>query len=728
MKLIGMMIMLALVLLSGTVPAAAQSNVSKEIRVKGIEDIAREQNPKLFLPKDEFETNDEYSTRLSAQRKLMAALKAELDARAQHRRAEKARMLAEQAAEAERMKKVKISESLAPASFTPSAIGSYNAERETFPLTVNGSVYTVKVPRGEARDFKEQYRAAKVEGYRQLSDNLRDYDYFNLVVTHPVTGSRFAFGPVKDIAAAPVILDKKSVVPPNLKMTVAFIEDNGNGFLDAEENGRIKVQIANSGNGSALGVMVRLEPQTENSALSATSSRIIGEIPAGQSREAEFSLAAGKNIQRQVNRFTVTVTESYGFPPDPAAVSFESYPFIPCELQLVDYGIQTPNANNEIRPQTTTTVQARVQNRGKGPAENVRFAVNLPKGVYFTPESKQNYSFLTLQPGEFKDLEFSFNTANTVGERVEVSIGFTEESTSGRFPLDLEVNKPQQAIAQLVVKGTEQAAVALADVATVSVDIEKDIPRGSRDGSNDLAVVFGIETYKNVPGVTFARRDAEWIKKYFEQVLGIPASRIYFKTDSDVTLAEFNVAFGGWLQNRLKKDSNVFIYYAGHGAPELSSSKAYLIPYDGNPNYPADTGFELEELYNQLGGLGARSVTVFLDACFSGANRNNEMLLAGARPVFIEVEAAAAGGVTVFSAAGGKEISSAWPEKKHGLFSYFLMKGMAGAADADGNKQITVGELGDFVRDNVSDMAGMLDRQQTPELQTGDRGAVLIGF
>ncbi len=196
-------------------------------------------------------------------------------------------------------------------------------------------------------------------------------------------------------------------------------------------------------------------------------------------------------------------------------------------------------------------------------------------------------------------------------------------------------------------------------------------------------------------------------------------------------LAEFSKVFSkdGWLDKRIKDGkSNVFIYYAGHGAPDIKANKAYLIPYDGDPNYASQTGYGMDKLYSNLGKMNAKSVTVFLDACFSGANRNNEMLLADARPVFLEVDASAAGNVTVFSAAGGKEISSAWPEKKHGLFSYFLMKGMRGDADANKDNQITVGELGDYVKENVSDMAGMLDREQTPELQTMDRGKVLIKY
>ena len=263
---------------------------------------------------------------------------------------------------------------------------------------------------------------------------------------------------------------------------------------------------------------------------------------------------------------------------------------------------------------------------------------------------------------------------------------------------------------------------------SVDIYIEDSIPESGIKNKNALAVVFGVEKYKYVSGSVFAKRDAEWMKKYFENVLGIPSNRIYYKTDDDVTKGAFDRVFSkrGWLYKRANKNTDIYIYYAGHGAPDMKQNKAYLIPYDGDPNYASQTGYAIDVLYAELGNMGAKSVTVFLDACFSGANREKEMLLADARPVFMEVDASATGNVTVFSASGGKEISSAWPEKKHGLFSYFLMKGMRGDADTNKDKQITVGELGDYVKENVSDMAGMIDRKQTPGLQTMDRNKILI--
>lgn len=515
-------IILSVLLIFSFSVVTAQDNISNTIKIKGVEEIAKERRPELFLPKDEFETNAEYSQRVDRREILLKDIRAQLLAEIEARKKEKERLAMERVAEEERLLQIKIAESLMPVEFTPSSIGSYNAENGTFSLTVNDQAYTVKIPRSEARDFKENYRTARVEGYKRLKQDFNTYEYFNMVAIHPITGSRFPFGPVIDIAAAPVFAAKKTVVPPDLSMKVAFVEPNGNGFLDAEEKGKIKVSITNNGKGSAMGVFVKLAAETSNRDISIETSKIIGEVPAGKTKTTELFINASKSVTRMENRFTVSATESYGFPPDPAQISFETFPFIPPKLELVDFGISTPNEGNEIRPLTTTEVQARVQNRGQGSAEDVQFSINLPKGVYFTPESRQEYSFLALNPGEFKDLEFSFSTSKTVDKTINVSIGFTEESTTGKFSLKLDVEKPQQTIQQLVVKGEVMGTVQFADVATVSVDIEKDVPTSGREGKKDLAVVFGIESYKNIPGVSFAKRDAEWMKIYFENVLGIP--------------------------------------------------------------------------------------------------------------------------------------------------------------------------------------------------------------
>ena len=129
---------------------------------------------------------------------------------------------------------------------------------------------------------------------------------------------------------------------------------------------------------------------------------------------------------------------------------------------------------------------------------------------------------------------------------------------------------------------------------------------------------------------------AVWMKSYFEKVLGI--KKIYYKTDSDVGQAEFSKVFSedGWLDKRIKEGkSNVYIYYAGHGAPDMKKNKAYLIPYDGDPNYASLTGYGMDVLYDNLGQMGSKSVTVFLDACFSG-ERENATLVRSTSEIIIQ--------------------------------------------------------------------------------------------
>ena len=110
---------------------------------------------------------------------------------------------------------------------------------------------------------------------------------------------------------------------------------------------------------------------------------------------------------------------------------------------------------------------------------------------------------------------------------------------------------------------------------------------------------------------------------------------------------------------------------------------------------------------------------MFFDTCYSGATRSDEFLVA-AKPIFIEVEEQEIpNNFTVFSASAGRETAKVLPEAEHGLFSYFLMKGLEGEADSNNDQQITNGLIA-FINKNVSRQAN-----QTPQLN-GDPDQVLV--
>ncbi len=64
--------------------------------------------------------------------------------------------------------------------------------------------------------------------------------------------------------------------------------------------------------------------------------------------------------------------------------------------------------------------------------------------------------------------------------------------------------------------------------------------------------------------------------------------------------------------------SNVYVCYAGHGAPASKDGSAFLVPADAKSQTIEFSGYPLNNLYRNLGKIKARSVTVILEACFSG--------------------------------------------------------------------------------------------------------------
>jgi hypothetical protein len=257
-------------------------------------------------------------------------------------------------------------------------------------------------------------------------------------------------------------------------------------------------------------------------------------------------------------------------------------------------------------------------------------------------------------------------------------------------------------------------------------EVEREIPIG-KTRENAIGIILGIEEYKNTGKVSFAHRDAETIKQYFLLTLGIPSDHLYYKTDQNVTKGEFHKLFGrgGWLDKRCDSTTEVFIYFVGHGAP-TDDGKTYLMPYDGDPNYLSLSGYSLDAFFQDLGMLPAKQVIVMMDACFSGLDRETHQLLTEARSIGIRTkEASSPERVSLFSAAGSNQSSISWPEKSHGLFTYFLLKGLQGGADKNLDKKITVAELGNYVKERVNKQAGFLDREQTPQVKSQHQDFVI---
>lgn len=241
-------------------------------------------------------------------------------------------------------------------------------------------------------------------------------------------------------------------------------------------------------------------------------------------------------------------------------------------------------------------------------------------------------------------------------------------------------------------------------------DVDINIPETNNIISdNKFVFIIANENYPNMP-VPYALNDGRMFAEYCKKSLGVPSSNIRLTEDAtyaniiDVVnqIKDISDAFSG--------DASIILYYAGHGLPDEQQNAAYMFPIDGQLRNVEATSYSLAKLYKELSLLPVKETIVLIDACFSGANRENEVLLTGRGIAIKAKEETPEGNVIVFSASTGNETAHQLSEKTHGLFTYYVLK-----AIQENNGDITLGELTDFVIKNVKRQSVVINsKKQTP--------------
>ncbi|MEK6743481.1 MAG: ankyrin repeat domain-containing protein [Nitrospirota bacterium] len=236
---------------------------------------------------------------------------------------------------------------------------------------------------------------------------------------------------------------------------------------------------------------------------------------------------------------------------------------------------------------------------------------------------------------------------------------------------------------------------------------------------NSYAIVIGIENYRQkLPKADYAVADAKTMTEYLTKVMGYPDENVIALTNDRASLTDFIKYFEKWLPNNVAKDSSVFIYFSGHGAPNPKTGDAYLVPYDGDPSFIDETGYSLKRMYDALGKMPAKEVIIALDSCFSGAG-GRSVIAKGARPIVLSTEnpAMLSKNMTVLSASASDQISSTYDEKGHGLFTYFMLKGIKNEDVVKQDGSIDIASLFDYIKPQVSSIARKkYNNEQTPQL------------
>ncbi len=220
-------------------------------------------------------------------------------------------------------------------------------------------------------------------------------------------------------------------------------------------------------------------------------------------------------------------------------------------------------------------------------------------------------------------------------------------------------------------------------------------PETNKTAENTFALIIANENYSSASNVEMATYDGLAVKEYCEKTLGLSENQIIYCPNATYGSMKKAISKVKAISQAFEKDMNLIFYYAGHGIPDNATKDAYLMPIDADGT-DISVCYSLKTLYKEFDDMGINQTVVFLDACFSGAKRDGDMIVA-ARGVAIKPKAAEPTGRTiVFSATSDEQAAYSYKEQKHGLFTYYFLKILQ---EKKGN--VTLGEIAEYISKNV---------------------------
>lgn len=248
------------------------------------------------------------------------------------------------------------------------------------------------------------------------------------------------------------------------------------------------------------------------------------------------------------------------------------------------------------------------------------------------------------------------------------------------------------------------------------------------------AVVIGISQYKTVRSLKYADKDASAFRDYLTKNVGVLPDHMTFLINEEATLFNLKRSLGTELKRKAGPKDTVIIYYAGHGAPEPDASspdgdglEKYLIPYDADPQDLYTTGLPMREVETIFHRLSAERVIFITDSCYSGATAGRTFSTAARRANLSDgflTRLSKGKGRVVLTASRAGEISEERDDLGHGVFTYYLLEGLNGKADVDGDSIVTVDEAYSYLSIHVPEATG---QNQHPVKKGEVEGQLILG-
>ncbi len=509
----------------------------------------------------------------------------------------------------------------------------------------------------------------------------------------------------------------KEVRPPLWEVVEQpyFVDADGNNAIDVNESCKIVMKLKNVGMGDGIGLIAKIEAVGDIDGITCQSKNL-STIKVGTTEIVEFPIVANMNTIDGSAEFTVYVKEPLGFDTDHYKVKVQTRKFQSPSIVVKDYLVSGDNGG-VLEKSKPFNLKVLLQNVGQGPAEDVYVELVYPQNVY-NVSAQDLFQFSQWPSGEARTLDFQLLVNAKYQEIVlPLSIKISEKYKKYGENKEINLTLNQPLTSHQTIEVAAQVTQSIVDVQLHS-DVDKNIPQTEKINPHCYALIIGNYDYHSYQNglnseqdVPFAAEDATMFKEYCEKTLGIEAKNISFL--SNATAAKMNQEID-FITRLAAHDpqAEIIFYYAGHGFPDELTKTSYLIPVDVNVTN-LSSAIALYDLYQKLSATQAQKITVFLDACFSGGGRDMGLLASRGIKVTPQKDKLS-GNIVVFSATTADQVALPYSDKKHGMFTYFLLKKLQ-----ESRGDCTYGELFDYLNSNVVVSSLRVNRKdQAPEVNT----------
>lgn len=374
--------------------------------------------------------------------------------------------------------------------------------------------------------------------------------------------------------------------------------------------------------------------------------------------------------------------------------------------------IRDDNQNHVLEQQEAFSVEFEIKNEGAGVAHGIE--IDLSGHAAIIGGLKSPVSVGALQPGEVRRVTVEGKVGTVPGIEQAELICTLRASANADLP---------SAKKFLVAIRPDRSD----DVEVLSVDVDQ-LPKanGKSVQPRAIGIAIGIGAFRDstMPVRKFAAHDAEVMGSYFKRVLNIPQQQVKVVLDSQALKDDLIDVFEQWLPKQSTSQHTALIYISGRALVDADLGTVFLLPFDGSITSTSRL-FSLARLQRALSRASLKQAVLMLD--LSLEPRPGASPIQAGSPQWTSRDMADGQHPRLLMMVGNSAIQEAqgYQPGQHGLFTYFLLKGLRGAADLDKNGTVLTGELCAYVRKQVASMARSTlgGEQQSiclPEVGRGD--------